>query len=137
MRNAQNMKSVLISEASATTLTGAVDCQGFRFARIQFTSASTGAPTTNCKLEHSDDNSTWSSITGIVTGTDYTLSTATNVSTRPKIVWDVDLRGKKRYLRATVEHATSGRGSLQALLLDPIDGVSSPAETGAASYVIG
>lgn len=137
MRNAQNMKSVLISEASATTLTGAVDCQGFRFARIQFTSASTGAPATSTKLEHSDDNSTWSSITGLVLGTDYTLSTATNASTRPKVVWDVNLAGKKRYLKATVEHATSGRGSLQAILLDPIDGVSSPSETGAASYVIG
>ena len=136
MRNSQNMRSVLLSESSATTLTGSVDTQGFRFARIAFTSASTGAPTTNCKLEQSDDNSTWEAIRGIVLSTDYTLSTATNASTRPKVIWDVNLAGRKRYLKATIEHATSGRCQLNALLLDPIDGITTVAETGAANYII-
>lgn len=136
MRNSQNMRSILLNESSATTLTGSVDTQGFRFARIQFTSASTGAPTTNCKLEQSDNNSTWEPIVGVVLGTDYTLSAATNLSTRPKIIWDLNLAGRKRYLRATVEHATSGRCQLNALLLDPIDGITTSAETGAANYVI-
>lgn len=136
MRNSQNMRSVLLNESSASTLTASVDTQGFRFARIVFTSASTGAPTTNCKLEQSDDNSTWEAIRGIVLGTDYTLSTATNASTRPKVVWDVNLAGRKRYLKATIEHATSGRCQLNAMLLDPIDGITTVAETGAANYVI-
>jgi hypothetical protein len=136
MRNSQNIKSVVLSEASASTLTASVDTQGFRFARIAFTSASTGAPTTNCKLEQSDDNSTWEAIRGIVLGTDYTLGTTTNLTTRPKIVWDVNLAGRKRYLKATVEHASASRGQLNAMLLDPIDGITTVAETGAANYVI-
>ena len=137
MRNSQNMRSVLLSESSATTLTGSVDTQGFRFARIAFTSASTGAPTTNCKLEQSDDNSTWEAIRGIVLSTDYTLSTATNASTRPKVIWDVNLAGRKRYLKATIEHATSGRCQLNAVLTDPVDGVSSATDAGTDTLAIG
>lgn len=137
MRTNQTMKTVLCGEASATTMTGTVDTRGFRNVRIQMTSASTGAPTTATKLEQSDDNSTWESIPGLVRGTDYTLSTTTNSSTVAKVVWDVSMIGRKRYLKATVEHATSGRGSITAVLLDPYDAPSNSSESGAASYVAG
>jgi len=137
MRSHQTSKTVLAGEGSATTISGTVDTRGFRAARIQMCSASTGAPTTNTKLEQSDDNSTWEAIPGIVRGVDYTLSTATNSTTLAKVVWDVSLLGRKRYLRATVEHATSGRGAITAVLFDPYDAPTATADFGAASYAAG
>lgn len=137
MRTNQNMKSVLMNESSASTLTGSVDTQGFRFARVVFTSASTGALTTNTKIEHSDNNSTFEAIPGLVQGTDYTLSAVTNASTKPKIIWNVSLLGKKRYLKATVENATSGRCQLNATLLDPADAIDTADGAGTDTLAIG
>lgn len=137
MRSLQNTKAVLMNETSGTALTGSVDTQGFRFARVIFSSASTGALTTNTKIEQSDNNSTWEAIPGLVQGTDYTLSTATNVSTKPKIVFAVSMLGKKRYLKATIEHAVSGRCQLNAILSDPADAVGSAADAGTDTIAIG
>ena len=137
MRTIQNQKSVISADVSASSATGSVDTQGFRFARVQFSSSSTGALTTNTKIEHSDDNSTWETISGLVQGTDYTLSAATNATTKPKIVWNVSLLGKKRYLKATVEHTTSGRGRIDAILSDPADGIDTAAGSGSDTLAIG
>ena len=137
MRSFQNTKSILMSETSATSLTGSVDTQGFRFARVIFSSASTGALTTNTKIEQSDNNSTWEAIPGLVQGTDYTLSAVTNASTKPKIIFAVSMLGKKRYLKATIENATSGRCQLNAVLTDPVDGVSSATDAGTDTLAIG
>jgi hypothetical protein len=46
------------------------------------------------------------------------------------------MAGKKRYLKATIVHNTIGRGQLIATLLDPIDGITTAEETGAAHYVL-
>lgn len=137
MRSFQNTKSVVMNESSASALTGSVDTQGFRFARVIFSSASTGALTTNTKIEQSDNNSTWEAIPGLVQGTDYTLSAVTNASTKPKIIFAVSMLGKKRYLKATIENATSGRCQLNAVLTDPVDGVSSATDAGTDTLAIG
>lgn len=138
MRNLQNQKSVIVADvASASTLTGSVDTQGFRFARVEFSSSSTGIMTTNTKIEQSDDNSTWEAIPGLVRGTDYSLSAVTNSTTKPKIVWNVEMLGKKRYLKVTVEHATAGRGRFHATLSVPADGIDTADASGTDTLAIG
>lgn len=137
MRNLQNQKSVVAADASASSVTGSVDTQGFRFARVQFSSSSTGALTTNTKIEQSDDNSTWESIPGLVQGTNYTLSGSTNATTKPKIIYNVSMLGKKRYLKITIEHATSGRGRIDAILSDPADGIDTTDGSGSDTLAIG
>lgn len=138
MRNIQNQKSVIVNDtASGSSLTGSVDTQGFRFARVEFSSSSTGAMTTNTKIEQSDDNSTWESIPSLVRGTDYSLSAATNLTTKPKIVWNVSMLGKKRYLKVSVEHATAGRGRFHATLSVPADGIDTTEGSGTDTLATG
>lgn len=136
MRHYLNCKSVMISEDEATTFSGFVDTIGYRRARILFTSGSPARILT-CAITHSDDGSEDTAIKGLVFGVDYTVLAKANAIELPKMVWDVNLVGKKRYLHASVTINGSGRSQLLAMLFDPIDGVSSASETGAANYAIG
>lgn len=136
MRKSSNMKVFVLAENEETTFQGVVDTQGFRFARIMFCSGSEGRLFTGTKLEHSDDNANWSAIPKLVNEVDYDLSKNPNDTTQPKIIWDISMTGRKRYLRATITHADTGRGQLTATLVEPIDGVTTLEDTGAANYVI-
>ena len=72
---------------------------------------------------------------GVVSGTDWTPSTATNSTTLAKMQYNIDLRGRKRYLKVTMEHATTGLPSIVADLSLPSDGISDSAAAGVANSV--
>ena len=70
---------------------------------------STDVALTALKLQESDDNSTWSDIAGL----DYSISPATLPTASDDnhlFSFDVDLRGRKRYLKPviTVGNGTNG-----------------------------
>ena len=136
MRTQQNIKTVMMNESSNGSVTGAVDTQGFRFCRISCTHSTNAVVNTNTFIEQSDDNSTWVPIPNMVAGVDYTLSTSVNITTKPKVIWDVNLIGKKRYLKASVGTGT-GRLALTATLSDPIDGVTNRTDAGSDIYAVG
>jgi hypothetical protein len=136
MRHFQNCKSIMMTEDEATTFSGYVDTLGYRRARILFTSGSSARITT-CALTHSDDASTDVAIPGIVLGTNYTVVAKPNNPELPKMIWDVNLAGKKRYLHASVTINGTGRSQICAMLFDPIDGATSATDVNAANYAIG
>jgi lipoprotein-anchoring transpeptidase ErfK/SrfK len=100
-----------IGATNASQLTASIDCRGFSFARILC--ISTGNPglstvLTNNTLEDSDNNSTWSPIAAAAAGTAYTPSSVTVATTEARLIYEVDLRGRKRYLKPTFTlHATT------------------------------
>lgn len=100
-----------IGATNASQLTASIDCRGYNFARI--ICIATGNPglstvVANNILEESDNNSTWTGISAAAAGTAYTPSSATVATTEAKLVYEVDLRGRKRYLKPTFTlHATS------------------------------
>ena len=126
----------MMNESTSGAVTGAVDTQGFRFCRISCTHSTNAVVNTNTFIEQSDDNSTWVPIPNMVAGVDYTLSTSVNITTKPKVIWDVNLIGKKRYLKASVGTGT-GRLALTATLSDPIDGVTNRTDAGSDIYAVG
>lgn len=137
MRHALNTKTTVhFAGTSATTGTASIDTLGFGFAKIICFSASTGALATTSKLEQSDDNSTWEAIPGMVTGTDWTPNTATNATTSPKVVFGLNTRGRKRYLKVTFEHATAGIGRIISELSEPADGEETASDSNVANLVI-
>lgn len=136
MRDVQNIKTVVMAENSSGTVEGTVDTQGFRFCRIICAHATNVVVNTNVFVEHSDDNSTYTPIPNIVAGVDYTLSTATNSTTKAKVIWDINLQGKKRYLKAKCGTG-SGRTFLVATLLNPVDGLTTGLERGTDIYAQG
>lgn len=130
--------SVSPSTTTATQHTAAIDTKGFSFARIICISESTGtlsAGTAN-KIEEGDAaTGAWSTFTGFIQGTDWTASTATNSTALAKMLYNVPLGGRKRYLKVTFSHATGNSGGIIAELSRPSDSVGTSAEGGAANSV--
>lgn len=121
-------KFIVANGAAVSTLTASIDTRGFSYAQIVASATITnGLHTTasNTILEESDDNSTFTTVT---TGlSQVTTSAAVSVA---KVAWNVDLRGRKRYLKPTVGLAASGGINLTAVLSDAADQPSTAADAG-------
>jgi hypothetical protein len=122
-------KFIVANGAGVSTLTASIDTRGFSYAQIVASATITnGLSTTaaNTVLEESDDNSTFTTVT---TGlSQVTTSAATSVS---KVIWNVDLRSRKRYLKPTVGLAATAGINVTAVLSDAADQPSTAAEAGA------
>ena len=137
----QNSKTILMNASGtttgATTLAGTVDTKGFGYARIVClvnNTASLSTVVTNNSLEESDDNSTFSAVSAAAPGTGWTPGTVTasSVTTLAKLAYNVDLRGRKRYLKVTLGLATTATAVyIAADLSNPGDGCGTAAEQGA------
>jgi hypothetical protein len=88
-----------------------VDRKDFDYATLEVVLGATDVALTTLKLQESDDNSTWSD----VTGGDFSISGTLPTSSSSNTLWgwDIDLRGRKRYLRPVI---TVGSGTLGAFL---------------------
>ncbi len=121
-------KFIVANGAGVSTLTASIDARGFSYAQIVASATITnGLHTTaaNTILEESDDNSTFTTVT---TGlSQVTTSAATSVA---KVAWNVDLRGRKRYLKPTVGLAATAGINLTAVLSDAADQPSTATEAG-------
>lgn len=100
--------------SAVTTLQLTTDCRGYTYASlIAYTSTTGGLHTTatNTILEESDDNSTYTTVS-----TGVTLSTVTSLTTVAKVIWNIDLRGRKRYIRPTIGFAATTNPVLTCVL---------------------
>jgi hypothetical protein len=131
-----NSKTVVLSvntnTSGVSTLTATVDTKGFSFAKILCLSSSTGTVSTgtNNKIEDADASTgTFATFAGFVQGTDWTGSTSTNSTQNAKVLYNIPLQGRKRYLKVTFTHATAGVGEvLIAELERPSNGISTSTE---------
>jgi len=126
-----------VSGTNASQLTASFDTKGFGFARIMAISvgaASTGLSTTNANniLEEGDTTSSYSTITAAGAGTGFTPTSATATTSLARLIYEVDLRGRKRYLKPTFTPAATGHWMLCAELMLPADGLTSAADNGSA-----
>jgi hypothetical protein len=139
----QNSKTIVGAINATTntlsTISAEFDTLGFNFMKILCLSSSTGTVSsgTNNKLEEGDvSTGSFATFAGYIQGTDWTGSATTNATSLAKVIWNVDLRGRKRFLRATFTHGTGGIGSaIIAELSNPADGVSDAAAAGAANAI--
>ena len=132
-----NSKTVVLAinagTATVSTLTATVDTKGFSFAKIVCLSSSNGSVSTgtNNKLEESDDStntSSFATFAGFVQGTDWTGLTSANSTSNAKVLYNVPMIGRKRFLKVTFTHATGGGGTIIAELERPSNGISTAAE---------
>ncbi len=99
----------IVNNASVTCL--AVDRKDFDYAVFKIVLGSTDASLTALKLQESDDNSTFADVAGL----DYSLAPAalpTASDGNHVFSFDVDLRGRKRYLKPVV---TVGTGATEPM----------------------
>jgi len=93
--------------SSAVTLV--TDMLGFDYASftvIRGSNASTVFASV-LKIEESDDNSSYSAVTGMTGGTDFTIPTVADTSATSIVKLDVDCKARKRYLKVTATPAVS------------------------------
>lgn len=90
--------------ASSATMEHAIDTLGFDHASIDVVFEAVAAAGTNSavatvlKLQSSDTNGSFADLTGYVGGTSFTIPTPANTNVTEVIRFDLDLRGKKRYI---------------------------------------
>jgi hypothetical protein len=135
MRQNSTTRIAGIGATNASQLTATIDTLGFSYARILCLANSTvGLSTTlaNNKLEESDDNTNFTAIDAAAPGTAYTPTSATVATTLARLSYNVDLRGRKRYLKVTFTPGATTAPMIVADLGLPADGKSTAAEIGAA-----
>lgn len=134
----QNSKFVIAAfgATNVTTLTASIDTKGFSFARIYcFANSNVAVHTTSANniLQEADDNATWATISAAGAGTAYTPTTNTIATSLAKIVYEVDLRGRKRYLKPTFGLGATTEPMIAVELSEPSDGCTTAAEIGTAN----
>ena len=130
--NLQGLKSsVLIApstfSAAGTAISNTVDCKGFEELQLVLTKTThSNDYITVFNIQQSDSTNTsdFAAVTGYVAGTDWTqasLTSGTNAATEKAAgVFNIDLRGKKRYFRVLVTNGAVASGiSLTATLARP------------------
>jgi hypothetical protein len=116
----------LVNNASVTC--SAVDRSGFDYATFRVALGSTDAALTALKLQESDDNSTWSDIPGL----DYSVSPATLPTATDDnhlFTFDVDLRGRKRYLKPVITVGSGTNGAYVTVQADLSRAEEAPHDT--------
>jgi hypothetical protein len=94
---------------NAAVTIASVDRKGFDYLQVLLELGTTDIGLTTCKLQEADDNSTFTD----VPNSDYSISGTLPASGNGNTLWrwDVDLKGRKRYIRAAI---TVGSGSTGA-----------------------
>ena len=117
--NLQGLKSVValgpISFTNGGTATSAtIDCKGYEELQLVVTKTTHATDyITVLTIQQSDDTnaSNFATVTGYVVGTDYTLASLTGgtnaASEKAAGVFNIDLRGKKRYFRVLMTNGAA------------------------------
>lgn len=103
--------AAIVDNASLTT--ASIDTAGYSYARIFVFLGATDIAMTALKVQESDDDSTYADVTGLVYGTSTNIANSTSAlpsatDDNKCFAFEVDLRGRKRYLDLV---ATCGDGA--------------------------
>lgn len=143
LENTKTLASLSDDITSSATHNHEIDTLGFKYASIDVCFEKVAAAGTNsavalvCKLQHGDTTSSYADVTGYVGGTSFTIPTPANTSADTVVRFDVDLRGKRRYLRVQATGQATGSVYTVARLGKPEDGPDTATKKGANAAVAG
>lgn len=89
------------------------------------------------KIEESDDNSSYSAVTGHTGGTDYTIPAVTDTAGTSIVKLDVDCKARKRYLKVTATPAASMPVAVTGRLSRGENAPTTASEAGVLGWVKG
>jgi len=123
--------------SSAVTLT--VDTVGVDYASFTVLRGSNASTVfaSVLKVEESDDNSTFSNVTGLVGGTDFTIPTVSDTSATVVVKLDIATPARKRYLKVTATPAVSVPVAITGRLSRLENAPSNASEAGVIGWVKG
>jgi hypothetical protein len=130
---------VLPASAATTTTTLTVDAMSWDYASFTILRASNAATAfaSVLKIEESDDNSTFSNVSGFVGGTDFTIPTVTDTANTALVKLDVDTKVRKRYLKVSVQPSASIAVAVEGRLSRGELAPTSASEAGVVGWVKG
>jgi hypothetical protein len=146
MNRLENTKTVAsLSDDITTSATHSmeIDTLGFKVASIDVAFEKVAAAGTNSavalvlKLQHGDSTSSYADLSGYVGGTSFTIPTPANTTGDVVVRFDVDLRGKRRYLKVVATGNATGSVYSVARLGKPEDGPDTATEKGASVAIVG
>ena len=117
--NLQGLKSVcplgpISFSAAGTAISASVDCKGYEELQLVVTKTTHATDyITVLTIQQSDDTvlTNFAAVTGYVAGTDWTLASLTGgtnaASEKAAGVFNIDLRGKKRYFRVLMTNGAA------------------------------
>lgn len=122
---------------SAVALT--IDTLGFDHASVAVLRASNASTVfaSVLKVEHSDDNSSYSDVSGFVGGTDFAIPAVSDTASAAIVKLDVDTKARKRYLKVTATPAVSVNTIVTARLSRGENAPSTASEAGVIGWVRG
>jgi len=123
--------------SSAVTLT--IDTLGYDHASVTVLRASNASTVfaSVLKIEHSDDNSSYSDLSGFVGGTDFTIPVVSDTASAAAVKLDVNTQAKKRYLKVTATPAVSVNTVVTARLSRGENAPATASEAGCIGWVKG
>ena len=129
------------STASSSATTASFDTLGFSFARIicvNNIADSITASTAN-KVEEGDTTSSYATFAGVVHGVDWSSNTASASTSQARIIYNIDLRGRKRYLKCSFQSTalSDPAPSIFCELSDVGDSARTVSATSSASNQVG
>lgn len=129
----------LPTAAATSTTSLVVDTLSFDYASFTVLRASNAATTfaSVLKIEESDDNSSYSNVSGFVGGTDFTIPTVSDTSNTAVVKLDVDCKTKKRYLKVSVQPSASIAVAVTGRLSRGENAPASASEAGCIGWVKG
>jgi len=143
IENTKTVASLSDDITSSATHSMEIDTLGFKVASIDVAFEKVAAAGTNSavalvlKLQHGDTTSSYADLAGYVGGTSFTIPTPANTTGDVVVRFDVDLRGKRRYLRVQATGNATGSVYSVARLGKPEDGPDTAVEKGAAVAIVG
>jgi hypothetical protein len=122
---------------SAVTLT--IDTIGWDHTSVSVLRASNASTVfaSVLKVEESDDNSTFSNVSGFLGGTDFTIPAVSDTSSAAVVKLDVNTLAKKRYLKVLATPAVSVNTIVTARLSRGENAPSNASEAGCIGWVKG
>ena len=143
MITAQNDKFVSITPPAAiydnaSLTTASIDTQGYDYLRVFVYLGATDIAMTALKLQESDTDGSYADVTGLVYGTSNGIAgTASSLPSATDdnkcYVFEIDLRGRKRYLRPTFGLGATAEPFIAVELSEPADGCTTAAEIGTSN----
>ena len=122
---------------SAVTLT--IDTIGWDHTSVSVLRASNASTVfaSVLKVEESDDNSTFSNVSGFLGGTDFTIPAVSDTSSAAIVKLDLNTQARKRYLKVTATPAVSVNTIVTARQSRGENAPSTASEAGVIGWVKG
>jgi hypothetical protein len=122
---------------SDVTLT--IDTIGYDYVSVTALRASNASTVfaSALKVQHSDDGTAFSDVSGFVGGTDFTIPAVSDTTSASIVKMDIDTKARKRYLKVTATPAVSVNTVVTARLSRGENAPATAADAGVIGWVKG